>query len=143
MENKQLKFKHKKTLQHLIVLLLSILTLIGSLIGYFFYPKTLFFFLIVIANAGILYVLFVSKTTKNTVVYDAVFVRYKLGDKPAERIKNDILLEAKKQGKDIFIKTQQNEHIAINLSSYAQESIDEFYLLLENICRINNTKTKQ
>jgi len=137
MEKKELKFKHKNTLQHLLFLLLGILFMIIGFVAYYSTHDFYYFYLIALANIALIYVLITSQIKKHYVVYDAVFVKYRLADKPVQRIKIDELSEIILKDEKLIITLTTYEKIEIDLDYYTEESRQKFKKLLQEIAALN------
>ncbi|MDR6299735.1 hypothetical protein [Mesonia maritima] len=133
MEKKELKFKHKNTLQHLLFLLLGILFIIIGFVAYYSTKDFYYFYLIALANIALIYVLISSQIKKHSVVYDAVFVKYRLADQPIQRIKIDELLEINTKEEHIIITLTSHNKIEVDLSEYTENSRLKFKELLEQL----------
>lgn len=130
MKKTSLKIKHKNTLQHLIILLLGIIFLIVGLAGYFITDSQKFFYLIAFSNILIVWVLYKSQVKKNHVVYDAVFVKYRLHKEPVERIKTDDIQRVEREEDSLLILLKNKEITQIDLDEFSDESIQEFERIL-------------
>ena len=133
MEKKELKFKHKNTLQHLLFLLLGILFMIIGFVAYYSTKDFYYFYLIALANIALIYVLISSQIKKHSVVYDAVFVKYRLADQPIQRIKIDELSEVNTKENHIIITLTSHNKIEVDLSEYTENSHLKFKELLEQL----------
>lgn len=130
MEKTSLKIKYKNTLQHLIILLLGIIFLIVGLAGYFITDSQKFFYLIAFSNILIVWVLYKSQIKKNHVMYDAVFVKYRLHKDPVERIKTDDISKVERKDDSILVHLKNQEITQIDLEEFSDESIQEFERIL-------------
>lgn len=126
MEKTSIKIKHKNTLRHLILLLLAVLFLAAGLIGYAFTKDQGFFYLIAGANILIIWILYKSQVRKNQVIYDAVFVKYRINDEPVERIKTDDIQDVERKENNLVLYLKEQEPKTIALDDYTEESIEEF-----------------
>ncbi|MFD1094594.1 hypothetical protein [Salegentibacter chungangensis] len=126
MEKTNIKIKHKNTLRHLILLLLAILLLVAGLAGYAFTKDQGFFYLIAGSNILIVWILYKSQVRKNQVIYDAVFVKYRLNDNPVERIKTDDIQDVERKDNSLILHLREQDPKTIDLEEYTEESIEEF-----------------
>ena len=77
---------------------------------------------------------------KNQVIYDAVFIKYKLNNEPTKRLKVDEVAGVKKQEQTLVIQLTQNREATIELDNYSENAIEEFRDLINNIIQINGNK---
>ncbi len=131
---KELSIRYKNTLRHLLFLLLGFIGLIIGLVTYYITANFLYFYLVIFANLLIVYVLFKSQTRKNKVVYDAVFVKYRINEQPTERIKIGQINNLKRIDKGIKIQIDSTWK-EIDLHNYSKESVDKFYALLASFLK--------
>lgn len=131
---KKLSITYKNTLRHLLFLLVGVILLIVGLVAYYITENFIYFYLVIFANLLLVYVFFKSQTRKNKVVYDAVFVKYRINEEPTQRLKIDEIKNAKQIDKGIKVQVK-SEWQEIDLSEYSQESIDEFYALFGRILK--------
>lgn len=132
-----LTIKYRNTLQNLIILLVGILLLVIGFIAYYWTENFSYFYLIVLANILVLYVLVTSQVKKNQVIYDAVFIKYKLNNDPTKRLKVDELVGLKKEESILHIELTQNREAKIDLENYSENAIEEFRDLVKSIIKIN------
>ncbi|WP_121666039.1 hypothetical protein [Mesonia aquimarina] len=137
MDQEKLKFKHKNTLRHLIFLLLGILFMIIGFVAYYTTKDFFYFYLIAIANIAIIYVLINSQIKKNQVVYDAIFLKYRLINSPVQRIKIDDIYTYEQIEKSLRVELKDHSITEINLANYQENSVQEFKNLLQKLCDYN------
>lgn len=137
MDKKELMFKHKNTLRHLIFLLMGILFMVIGFVAYYTTKDFFYFYLIALANIAIIYVLINSQIKKNSVVYDAVFLKYRLENQPLQRVKVDEIMTYEQQEHKLIIRLQEHKNKEILLEEYSEKSIEDFKELLHNISEYN------
>jgi len=137
MDKKELTFKHKNTLRHLIFLLMGILFMVIGFVAYYTTKDFFYFYLIALANIAIIYVLINSQIKKNSVVYDAVFLKYRLENQPLQRVKVDEIMTYEQQEHKLIIRLQEHKNKEIVLEEYSEKSIEDFKELLHNISEYN------
>lgn len=131
--NQDLTLKYKNTLQILIILLVGIILLIIGLIGYVLSKEVSYFYLVALANILVIYVIIKSQIKKHHVIYDAVFIKYKLDEGPTKRLKVDEICGVEQNEKSLFVKLNEENMATINLTNYSSSSITEFKQLLEKM----------
>ena len=136
----ELTIKYRNTLQNLIILLVGIVLLVIGFIAYYWTEIFSYFYLIVLANVLVLYVLITSQVKKNQVIYDAVFIKYKLNNEPTKRLKVDEVAGVKKQEQALVIQLTQNREATIELDNYSENAIEEFRDLLQQMANYNSKK---
>ncbi|GGZ43224.1 hypothetical protein [Mesonia mobilis] len=136
----ELTIKYRNTLQNLIILLVGIVLLVIGFIAYYWTEIFSYFYLIVLANVLVLYVLITSQVKKNQVIYDAVFIKYKLNNEPTKRLKVDEVAGVKQQEQALIVQLNQNQEATIELDNYSENAIEEFRDLINNIIQINKNK---
>ncbi len=137
----ELTIKYKNTLQNLIILFVGILLLIIGFVAYFWTEEFSYFYLIVLANILVLYVLITSQVKKNQVVYDSVFIKYKLNSNPVKRLKVDEINGVKEENHHLKIQLNKERQAEINLENYAATSLEEFKDLLQRMADFNSKKS--
>lgn len=140
MEQK-LNIKYKNTLQNLIILLVGILLLIIGFVAYFWTEEFSYFYLIVLANMLVLYVLITSQVRKHHVVYDAVFVKYRLNSGPVKRLKVDEINGVEEESHHLKIQLKEERQAEIDLEGYTESSVEEFKDLLQRMADFNSEKS--
>lgn len=137
----ELSINYKNTLQNLIILFVGILLLIIGFVAYFWTEEFSYFYLIVLANILVLYVLITSQVKKNHVVYDAVFIKYKLNSNPVKRLKVDEINGVEEENHHLKIQLNKERQAEINLENYAATSVEEFKDLLQRMADFNSKKS--
>lgn len=136
----ELTIKYRNTLQNLIILLVGILLLVIGFIAYYWTEIFSYFYLIVLANILVLYVLVTSQVKKNQVIYDAVFIKYKLNNDATKRLKVDEVEGVKQQEQALVVQLSQNREATIELDNYSENAIEEFRDLLQQMANFNDKK---
>ncbi|MBW2961622.1 hypothetical protein [Mesonia aestuariivivens] len=136
----ELDIKYRNTLQNLIILLVGILLLVIGFIAYYWTEEFSYFYLIVLANILVLYVLITSQVKKDQVVYDAVFIKYKLNSTPTKRLKVEEIKGVKKEENNLIIQLIQERESQIELENYSENAIEEFKDLIQQMANYNSKK---
>jgi|AntDeeMinimDraft_4_1070355.scaffolds.fasta_scaffold13632_1 hypothetical protein len=129
----KLKFKKRNTLRNLLILLFGVILVVVGLIGYFWTKNMTFFYITVGANIFIIYGFVASQVSKNHVVYDIVFVKYKLENGVVRRLKPEDIADVNREESQLQIQFKNEESQQVDLSNYEDESIDEFESLLKRL----------
>jgi multisubunit Na+/H+ antiporter MnhG subunit len=136
--NQELTIKYKNTLQNLIILLIGIILLLIGLVAYIWTQEFSYFYLIALANILVVFVLIKSQVKKHYVVYDAVFVKYKLeNEKVVKRLKVSEIKGVELKEQKLLVHLAQEREAEIELAHYSKKSITEFKELLEKMAKMN------
>lgn len=124
-----IQFKQRNVLKIFVFVVMGLILLIAGLIGYFVFDDFMYFYLVVAANLILAYIFFISRIKKNQVVYDPVFVKYKLNAE-SNKIKNTLLIKALLVEQILEIQLKDDENLNIDLQDYHKEDQVYFEKLL-------------
>ncbi|MFD2698060.1 hypothetical protein ACFSQ0_08660 [Mesonia sediminis] len=120
MQQDTLKFKQNNLLIIGLVIVVGALLLLIGLSGYILSESTIYFYLIILGNLLLITSFFVMRLRKNQVLYDPVFIRFKLKNHPKHKIKITDIKSAYLQGDElVLLLNQEKKHF--HLTSYSKQ----------------------
>jgi len=132
MPARPIQFKQRNLLKIFGFVLLGLILLVGGLIGYFISQDFIYFYLVAAANIILAYIFFTSRIKKNQVIFDPVFVKYKLNQKESKKIKNDLIEKAFLTADHLEVTLKGREDLKIDLKEYCKEDQVYFEKLLNS-----------
>lgn len=132
MPARPIQFKQRNLLKIFGFVLLGLILLVGGLIGYFISQDFIYFYLVAAANIILAYIFFTSRIKKNQVIFDPVFVKYKLNQKESKKIKNDLIEKAILTDDHLEVTLKGREDLKIDLKEYSKEDQVYFEKLLNS-----------
>lgn len=132
MPARPIQFKQRNLLKIFGFVLLGLILLVGGLIGYFISQDFIYFYLVAAANIILAYIFFTSRIKKNQVIFDPVFVKFKLTQKESKKIKNDLIEKAFLTDDHLEVILKDRENLKIDLKEYCKEDQVYFEKLLNS-----------
>lgn len=132
MPARPIQFKQRNLLKIFSFVLLGLILLVGGLIGYFISQDFIYFYLVAAANIILAYIFFTSRIKKNQVIFDPVFVKFKLTQKESKKIKTDLIEKATLIDDHLEVTLKSREDLKIDLKEYSKEDQVYFEKLLNS-----------
>ena len=132
MPARPIQFKQRNLLKIFGFVLLGLILLVGGLIGYFISQDFIYFYLVAAANIILAYIFFTSRIKKNQVIFDPVFVKFKLTQKESKKIKTDLIEKATLIDDHLEVILKDRENLKIDLKEYCKEDQVYFEKLLNS-----------
>jgi hypothetical protein len=130
MQQDTLEFKQNNLLIIGLLIVVGALLLLIGLSGYILSESTIYFYLIILGNLLLITSFFVMRLRKNQVLYDPVFIRFKLKNYPKQKIKITDIKSAYLQGDElVLLLNQEKKHF--HLTSYSKQDRLELLNLIE------------
>lgn len=132
MPARPIQFKQRNLLKIFSFVLLGLILLVGGLIGYFISQDFIYFYLVAAANIILAYIFFNSRIKKNQVIFDPVFVKFKLTQKESTKIKGDLIEKAFLTDNHLEVILTDRENLIIDLKGYSKQDQVYFEKLLNS-----------
>ena len=132
MPARPIQFKQRNLLKIFGFVLLGVILLVGGLIGYFISQDFIYFYLVAAANIILAYIFFTSRIKKNQVIFDPVFVKFKLTQKESKKIKTDLIEKATLIDDHLEVTLKGREDLKVDLKEYSKEDQVYFEKLLNS-----------
>ena len=135
MTSKPIQFKHRNLLRIFVFVLLGLVLLVFGLIGYFTSQNFIYFYLVAAANIILAYIFFTSRIRKDQVVFDPVFVKYKLNEDSSKKIKATLIDKALLNEDCLEVQLTNKDNLTIDLKEYSKQDQVYFEKLLNSFTK--------